>query len=44
VVAATERDREMAGRLPDDFLRLTGTPAGRVTKLVRRYWPSEVIG
>lgn len=34
-----ERDREVGRRLPDEFLRLAGTPAGRINKLVRRYWP-----
>lgn len=39
VAEVTERDREVARRLPDEFLKLSGTPAGRINKLVRRYWP-----
>ena len=39
MVEVTEQDREIARRLPDEFLKLSGTPAGRLTKLVRRYWP-----
>ncbi len=36
----SQRDRKLARRLPDEFLKLSGTPIDRVTELVNQSWPS----
>jgi hypothetical protein len=40
VAEVTQRDRKLGRRLPDEFVKLSGTPINRVTELVTRYWPS----
>ena len=34
----TQQDRDIARRLADEFLKLSGTPINRLTELVSRYW------
>ena len=36
----SDHDREMARRLPDDFLQASGDPVERVVDLVNRHWGS----
>ena len=40
VAPVTARDPETTRQLPDDFVKLVGTPVDRVTELVSRYWMS----
>ncbi len=38
VAEVTNRDRDAARRLPDEFMSLSGTPVSRLIRLVKRYW------
>jgi hypothetical protein len=41
VAVVTDRDRDLARRLPDEFVKCLGTEADRVIALVEDYWPSH---
>ena len=38
VAEVTNRDRDAARHLPDEFMSLSGTPVSRLSRLVKRYW------
>ncbi len=41
MAVVTDRDRDLARRLPDEFVECLGTEADRVIALVKDYWPSH---